>query len=171
MGPAGIFGTLSILRMSLLSLSSLLAPDRVRVGLDLDTKEEVVDALIALAATSDAVRDGDQLREDVWDRERRMSTGVGQGLALPHARTAAVSETVAAFATLARPIDYGALDGAPVRLALLLAGPEGDRGRHVRILSRVSLVMSDDGVRQRLAEAETADAVLQEIREAEDRVL
>ena len=157
--------------MSLHSLSTLLSPDRIRVGLDVATKAEAIDALVALAAASPSVLNRDQLRDDVWTRERRVSTGVGQGLALPHARTAAVSETVAAFATLARPVDYGALDGAPVRLVLLLAGPEAERGRHVRLLSRVSLVMSDAGVRQRLADAETAGAVLREVREAEERLL
>ncbi len=153
--------------MALLTLSSLLPPERVQVGLDAETREQVFDALVALACTSPAVDDAAQLRDAVDEREHRMSTGVGQGLALPHARTSAVTETIAAFATLARPIPYDALDGAPVRLVLLLAGPEGERGRHVRILSRVSLVMSDDGVRQRLAEARSQDEVLGEIREAE----
>ena len=157
--------------MSVPTLASLLAPERVRVGLVADSKVAVLDALAALAATSPAVHDGEALREAVWDRERRMSTGVGQGLAFPHARTSAATGTVAAFAALADPIDYGALDGAPVRLVLLLAGPEAERGRHVRILSRVSLVMSDEGVRQRLAAARTSDEVLREIREAEDRLL
>ena len=157
--------------MPSLTLSSLLVPERVRVGLPVETKEEVIDALVALAATSPGVADAAHLREAVGERERRMSTGVGQGLALPHARTSAVTETVAAFATLARPVPYGSLDGEPVRLVLLLAGPEGERGRHVRILSRVSLVMSDDGVRQRLVEAQVPDEVLSEIRKAEARVL
>lgn len=156
--------------MSRLSLSSLLAPERVRVGLPASSKEEVLDALVALAATSPAIRDADRLREDVWLRERRISTGVGQGLALPHARTATATETVAAFGTLAEPVDYGALDGAPVQLVLLLAGPEADHSRHIRLLSRVSLVMSSDEVRTRLCRAETPGQVLREIREAEERL-
>ncbi len=154
-----------------LTLSSLLVPDRIQVGLDVATKEEVLDALAALAATSPEVENAGALREAIWDRERRMSTGVGQGVALPHARTSAVTETVAAFATLVRPVPYGALDGAPVRLVLLLAGPEDERGRHVRVLSRVSLVMSDDGVRERLAAARSAGEVMDEVREAEGRLL
>lgn len=123
--------------------------------------------MAALAATSSAVTSARQLLADVEAREARMSTGVGQGLALPHARTNAVRETVAAFATLATPVDYDALDGDPVRLVLLMAGPEAERSGHVRLLSRVSRLMSAPNVREGLLAARTAEAVLDTFRDAE----
>ncbi len=134
-------------------LSSLLTPDRVHVGLDASTKADVLRRVVALAATSPAVTDAAQLLADVEAREAMLSTGVGGGLALPHARSAAVRETVAAFATLAAPVDFEALDGEPVRLVLLLAGPDSDPGAHVRLLSRVSRLMSAAAVRERLLAA------------------
>lgn len=150
-----------------LSLADLLASDRVGVCLEAADKADVLDRLLALVATAEAVVDPDRLGADVRAREAQMSTGVGQGLALPHARTSAVSETVAAFATIDPPVDFDSLDGEPVRLAFLLAGPEADRARHLRLLSRVSRLMSDPALRQRLYDASEPADVLNAIRDAE----
>jgi mannitol/fructose-specific phosphotransferase system IIA component (Ntr-type) len=149
-------------------LSSLLTPDRVRVGLDAATKGDVLRGVVALAATSPAVLDAARLLADVEAREATLSTGVGGGLALPHARSVAVRETVAALATLAAPVDFESLDGAPVRLVLLLAGPDGDPGAHVRLLSRVSRLMSRDAVRERLMAAADPTDFCAALAEAED---
>ena len=143
--------------MTAATLAALLPLDHVEVGLRAATKAEAIDALVARVARADGVVDGARLRADVAAREARMSTGVGDGLALPHARTPAVTQTVGALATLAEPVDWGALDGEPVALVLLLAGPESDRAAHVRLLAHVSRVLSDPGVRAELAAAATAD--------------
>ena len=148
-------------------LSSLLAPARVRIGLDAATKADVLRAVVALAATSPAVADAAALLADVEAREATLSTGVGEGLALPHARSAAVLASVAALATLAAPVEYDALDGAPVGLVLLLAGPLGDPGAHVRLLAHVSRLMSRAGVRARLLASTDADDFCAALAEAE----
>lgn len=148
-------------------LVSLLAPDRIRVGLAVPTKEALLDAMVGLAATHSGVTDSEKLLRDVLAREARMSTGVGEGLALPHARTAAASDSLLALATLVAPVDYAALDGNPVRLVVLLAGPEADRVAHLHILGRVSRVLSDSLVRSRIEEARSADDVIETLRVAE----
>ncbi|MFN3596783.1 MAG: PTS sugar transporter subunit IIA [Rubricoccaceae bacterium] len=149
------------------SLASVLAPARVRVGLHAADKDDLLRAMVALVDDAPAVRDAARLLEDVRARETLMSTGVGHGLALPHARTPAVVETVAAFATLAEPVAYDALDGEPVRLVLLLAGPEADRRDHVRLLGRVSRLLASADMLAALAAAPDADAVYALFREAE----
>lgn len=159
-----------MLRADALSVTALLAPERVRVGLAGATKAEVIGGVVGLLDGSPSITDLARVRADVLGREALMSTGVGQGLALPHARTTAVTDTVAAFAVTAGPVDYGAFDGAPVRLVLLLVGPEAERGQHVRLLSRISRLMSDDAFRARLVAAPSADAVLAAFREAEERM-
>lgn len=153
------------------SLSSLLAPDRVRVGLEAADKDGVVGEMAALVASAPGVRDAERLAADVRAREAQMSTGVGEGVALPHARTPAVDRTAAAFATLARPVDYAAFDGKPVRLVLLLAGPESERPAHVRLLGRVSRLLADADLRARLLAARTPHAVLGEIERAESLLI
>ena len=149
-------------------LSSLLAPARVCIGLTAATKADVLRAVVGLAATSPVVADAEALLADVEAREATLSTGVGDGLALPHARSGAVTDTIAALATLAAPVDYDALDGAPVELVLLLAGPEGNPGAHVRLLSRVSRLLSQPGVRARLLASADSDDFCDALAEAEE---
>ena len=140
-------------------LDPTLLAARVAVGLEAPDKADALRQMVALVAGAPEVADPDRLVADVAAREARMSTGVGGGLALPHARSPAVTGTVAAVATLAAPVDWDALDGAPVDLVVLLAGPEADRAAHVRLLAQVSRVLSAPGVRARLSAAPDADAV------------
>jgi mannitol/fructose-specific phosphotransferase system IIA component (Ntr-type) len=149
------------------SLLSHLAPDRILVDIDVDSKPALLDALVERAASAAAVVDPDRLRADVYAREARMSTGVGQGLALPHARTAAVTDTVLAVATLVVPVDYEALDGSPVQIAVLLAGPDGDPSAHIRLLSRISRLISRPAFRTDLLDATTPDDVMRVFADAE----
>jgi mannitol/fructose-specific phosphotransferase system IIA component (Ntr-type) len=159
-----------MLRTDALSITDLLAPERVRVGLDVGGKEEAIEAVVGLLDNARAVRDLERVREAVLAREAVMSTGVGKGLALPHARTNAVADTVAAFAVTAAPVAYGALDGQPVRLVFLLVGPEDERSQHVRLLSRISRLMNRDVFRTRLLQAPDAAAVLRAFREGEEQI-
>lgn len=152
----------------LLSINELLDPATVRVGLPGGDKDAVIDALVDLLGSHPAVMDPDEVRADVHAREQQMSTGVGKGLGLPHARSSAVRETVAAFATTADGVDYDAIDGEPVRLLLLLVGPEGERSRHIRLLSRISRLMNQEAFRASLLAAETPEAALDLFREAEE---
>lgn len=148
-------------------VSPLLPAERILVGLDVATKGEVIAALVRAVAGTEAVVDAARLERDVLAREATMSTGVGHGIALPHARSGAAAATVAALATLRRPVDFASFDGEPVEIAVLLAGPEGERGGHVRVLSRLSVLLADSALRRRLRAAETSAEVVAALREAE----
>lgn len=150
-----------------LSIAELLRPEAVRVGLPGEDKTAVVEGAIELLRGSDAVADLGQVRADVLAREEQMSTGVGKGLALPHARSTAVTDTVAAFAVTEEPIEFGAIDGQPVRLLFLLVGPEEERSRHIKLLSRISRLMNRDAFRAQLLEAGSPEEVLACFRRAE----
>ncbi len=157
-----------VIATNTLSISGLLAPERIRVGLDVETREDAIDAVVNLLGGWPEVNDLEQLREDVFARERVMSTGVGRGLALPHARTTAASNTLLAFAVTKKPVDFGALDGDPVRLILLLVGPEKERVMHVRLLGRISRMMNEADFRSRLLDAESEEEVIDVFRKAEE---
>ena len=159
-----------MVRIEASSVTSLLSPDRVHVGLAGAGKDDVLASTLGLIDGAEGVTDFARVREDVERRETLMSTGVGKGLALPHARSTGVSSTVAAFATTEGPVEWGAFDEQPVRLVLLLVGPEAERGTHVRLLSRVSRMMSDDAFRARLLAAGDAEAVLDAFAEAEEKL-
>lgn len=149
------------------SLTDLLALDRIGVGVHAADKTDLIEQALQRVQGHPAVLDAEALREAVWARERTLSTGVGLGLALPHARTAAVAETVCALLTTAHPVPYEAHDGKPVSLVFLLAGPEGERGAHVRLLGRISRLLSDAAFRQQLLDAPDATAALALIEAAE----
>jgi mannitol/fructose-specific phosphotransferase system IIA component (Ntr-type) len=153
-----------------LSIHQLLSPRAVRVGLPGTEKDEVIETVLGLLEGDPAVDDLDQVREDVFERERVMSTGVGKGLALPHARSSAVRDTVAAFAVTASPVEFGAIDSKAVRLVFLMVGPEWERSRHIKLLSRISRLMSRDEFRERLLSAPDPESVIELFREAEEEL-
>jgi PTS system fructose-specific IIA component len=148
-------------------INQLLAPDRVRIGLSGTSKAEVIDALVDVLDGHPSISNLAAVREAIFEREEKMSTGVGKGLGLPHAKTAAASETVAAFATTDEPVDFGAVDDVPVRLLLLLVGPEEHKSQHIKILGRISRLVSRDSMRERLVAAESPETVIELLREGE----
>ena len=149
-------------------INQLLHPDRIRIGLSGSSKEVVIDALVDLLAGHPEIDSIDTVRNAIFNREEMMSTGVGKGLGLPHAKTDAVHETIAAFATTSAPVEFGAIDDEPVRLLLLLVGPEEDKSQHIKILGRISRLISRDDLRGNLLAAESPDDILRLLKEGED---
>ena len=145
----------------------LLTVDTIRVGLPGRTKDEVINALLDIVATHPAVIDPEAMRQAVIEREQMMSTGVGKGLGLPHAKTEAVTGTVAAFAITADPVDFGAIDDQDVRLVFLLVGTVAAKSEHIKILSRISRLLNRDAFRERLLQARDAREVLALLEEGE----
>ncbi|MEZ4701398.1 MAG: PTS sugar transporter subunit IIA [Rhodothermales bacterium] len=141
-------------------IAQLLTPHTVSVHLPGETKGDVLDHLMALLQGDERVLDFESVRRAVLAREAIMSTGVGKGLALPHAKTSAVSGIVAAFATTASPVPYDAIDDEPVRLLFLLVGPEHAKSEHIKTMSRVSRLMNEAGFRARLLTAKSTAEII-----------
>ncbi len=140
--------------------SDLLGPDRISIDIQASTKHAVIDEMIDMLGGHPAVTSIDDVRRSVHDREALMSTGVGSGLALPHAKTVGVSETIAAFGIIKPGIEFESVDGLPVELAFLLVGPESARSEHIRVLSWISRLMNRAEVRESLLRADSPDAVM-----------
>lgn len=151
----------------LLDIHDLLTDETVQVGLPGSSKEDVLNNLIDCLAASPVVRDIEEVREAIMGREQIMSTGVGKGLALPHAKTRAVSESIAAFAVTDQAVDFGSIDDQPVRLVFLLVGTEAAKSEHIKILSRVSRLMNRDPFRKRLLEAKSPHEIMSIFEEGE----
>ncbi len=148
-------------------ISDILTEDLVVTGLTGDSKDEILDAMIGLVATSARVLDREKVRTAIFEREKIMSTGVGNGFAIPHGKTDAVSDIVAAFAVTAQPIDYDSLDEKPVRLVFLLVGKENLVGPHIKLLSRISRLMNKEEFRNRLLESASPREILDLFRQEE----
>jgi fructose-specific phosphotransferase system IIA component len=148
-------------------ISDILTEDLVVTRLAGDSKDDILDAMIGLVATSPRVLDREKVRTAIFEREKIMSTGVGNGFAIPHGKTDAVSDIVAAFAVTAIPIDYDSLDEKPVRLVFLLVGKENLVGPHIKLLSRISRLMNKEEFRNRLLESKSPREILDLFRQEE----
>ncbi len=150
-----------------MKISDILTADLVWPGLEGKSKEEVIDHIIERIATSPKVLDREKVRKAILDREKIMSTGVGNGFAIPHGKTDAVSDIIAAFAVTAEPIDYQSLDEKPVRLIFLLVGKDNLVGPHIKLLSRISRLMSKEEFRRRLLEPHSAAEIIELFKQEE----
>jgi len=146
----------------------MLTPDRVVVPLAARDKRGII---AELAARLVAQTGGDvaEVIRAVEERESVLSTGIGFGVAIPHARSSAVRELAIVSGVTAAPVPYDSIDGEPVRLFFLIVGPESSAGLHVKILSRIARLVRRDGVRRHLVEARTPDEFYHVLRDAEER--
>jgi fructose-specific phosphotransferase system IIA component len=150
-----------------MKICDILKKDQIIPELTGKTKEEVINELIDLLKDDERVLSIDKVRTAVLEREKIMSTGVGKGFAIPHGKTDAVRDIVAAFGKTSTPLDFVALDEQPVNLVFLLVGKDNYVGPHIKLLSRISRMMNKDEFRESLATAATAEDIYRLFQEEE----
>jgi fructose PTS system EIIBC or EIIC component len=131
-------------------------------------KEEVINELINLFSDDSRVTDIEKVRSSVIEREKIMSTGVGKGFAIPHGKTNAINEIIAAFGKTNSPIEYQSLDSKPVNLIFLLVGKDNLVSTHIKLLSRISRMMNKDDFRESLINANSSDEIYELFRKEEE---
>jgi PTS system nitrogen regulatory IIA component len=151
-----------------LLLTDLLTPDRIRVPLLAEDKPGVLRELVELLAERSGAPVA-PLHTAVLEREAVLSTGIGHGIAIPHAKSSAVDKLWLVCGSSPGGIGFQALDGEPVYLFFLLLGPESAAGQHVKALSRIARLVRGDQVREALKGAESAEAFHQILVGAEER--
>jgi len=149
-------------------LSELLSPSRIRVPLRAKDKDGVLRELVDLLVQQDGGAAPDDILGAILERERQFPTGIGYGVAVPHGKTPVLSGLGIVAGTAVEPVPYETIDGQPVRLFFLLAGPESLAGMHVKALSRISRLVRREGVRARLLEARTPQEFYRTLCEAEE---
>lgn len=142
------------------SISQLLDPNLVCLDLAGGTKEEILLGLTNLLKGDPRIDDFPQMQKAVLDRERMMSTGVGKGIALPHAKTSAVNDIALVFAITTQPIHFGAVDNIPVRMLFMILSTENEKTAHIKLLSRISRLMNNDDLRKELLSADNYEKVV-----------
>lgn len=150
-----------------MKIEGLLSENYIVLNLELALKSEVIEKMLSIVVSHPGVVDIGLLRADVLRREQDMSTGIGKTLALPHAKSAGVSQPVIAFATLKTPIDFESIDNEPVQIIFLLATPEEMLAEHLKLLGRITRLAGRDDVRQRLLLSPSPSAVMELFREEE----
>jgi PTS system fructose-specific IIA component len=126
-----------------MTLSDLLSPSSVRVPLEAVDRETAISLLVEALALPGAPDDLAQLKDAILAREQAGSTGIGNGVAIPHARSRWAAKPLLAVGRLAKPIDFSAADAKPVSLVFLLAVPETDPKSHLKVLAALSRLASD----------------------------
>ena len=137
-----------------MNIAELLRPENVLVDLDAPSKLQLLQALATRAARATGL-DEAALLGGLSHRESRGSTGIGQGIAIPHSAPAELAAPFALLVRLARPVEFDAIDDQPVDLVFLLLSP-ADRASHLKALSVVSRQLRSAGVTERLRRARTA---------------
>jgi len=133
-----------------LTIHQLLHSKNILLELEVEYKFDAINALVDTFV--DVIENEllEEIREAIISREKIMSTGIGQGLAIPHGKTDAITQNYAAFARLKEPIEFNSIDSKPVQLIFLMVSPYSDQRSHIRLLSRVSTLMNYDDFRSNL---------------------
>jgi mannitol/fructose-specific phosphotransferase system IIA component (Ntr-type) len=140
-------------------LGDLLVPGRIKVPLVGATRQEVVKEMVDLFVAAGDLGDSDQVLAAIVGRERTRSTGIGGGVAIPHAKTSQVSDVVMAVGLCAEAVDFDSIDGVGVRLVVMLISPEVLTPQHLQVLRSVTDVMSLASIRDELLGAKSADVL------------
>lgn len=145
-----------------MKLSAFTNSKLIDLSMPSGSKEELLASMAKLIARSPSVRNGEQFLTDVLAREALVTTGVGYGVAFPHAKSTAVKNVVFAFARTAQDADFDALDGEPVRLILMIGAPKETEpsGVYLNLMARLSFLMKDEGNRNALLAADSAKAAM-----------
>lgn len=150
-------------------LREILAKDRVSISLQASDKPTVLKHLAHLFAQSVPSLDEAKVEGVLRSRESLASTGVGDGVAIPHAHMHGIGQVHAALAVAKQGVPFDCIDGGPAHIFLAILAPDEQTGEHLKALARVSRLMRDPHVRQRLMTADSADAAFSIVLEEDDR--
>ncbi len=140
--------------MSTITLQNYISLNRIFFS-DKKTKEEVIDELIEVSSQDGKVKDIKSFKEALLKREEIMSTGIGYGVAIPHVKLAQIDEFFITICIHKNGVDWGSLDNKPAYLIFLIAGPDNQQEKYLRILAKLTLVIKNPERRKKLIECKT----------------
>jgi fructose-specific phosphotransferase system IIA component len=149
------------------ALWQILEPAAVELELRARRKDEALAEMAGLLVRAGRIREPAAVLEALRAREKQVSTGIGEGIAVPHCVSPELDSTVLAFGRKRKGLPFDATDRRPVRLLFLLAGPEGQQTAHLRLLSRLARLLRDPGFAEGLLAAESAEEVVELVRRTE----
>jgi len=147
-----------------MKLAKYLRPSRIILPLTAGDKWAAIDELLEKLALDGAVLDAEQARADLIAREKRMSTGMEHGLAIPHAKTKGVSELVVGVGIALDGIEFESLDGRPARIVFLVLSRADVSGPHVECIAEIAKACSDVAVREAVLRAKSAAEIIAALR-------
>jgi PTS system nitrogen regulatory IIA component len=156
-----------------MGVSEILTPEHVSVASQAEgvvrSKTEAIQRLAKLLAVGQTVVSAEEIERVLSDREKLQSTGVGGGVAIPHGAIDRLDRLIGAVLLCPKPIDFDAIDAAPVSILFAVIGPKRATGEHLKTLARVSRLLRDDSFRERLLHASSGRAAFKMIAAEEGR--
>jgi PTS system nitrogen regulatory IIA component len=143
-----------------MKIRSVLNPALVTTSLKSSTKDGIIGELLDILVAEKKISDKQKVLKDVMEREKKMSTGIQHGVAIPHAKTTAVKELVACIGLKPEGVDFDSLDGEPSRIFIMTLSPVDRVGPHVQFLAEISTIIKTQESRTRLLQAKSAQEVL-----------
>lgn len=141
-------------------ITELLTKDAMNLHLKSKQKQDTIEELISVLDEAGKLDNRAEFKEEILKREEQSTTGVGDGVAIPHAKTKAVKEPAIAFGRSVEGVEYGSLDGKPSHLFFMIAAPEGANDTHLKALAKLSTILMKQNARQQLLEAKSEDEVI-----------
>ncbi|CUB09639.1 PTS system fructose-specific EIIABC component [Bacillus cereus] len=151
-----------------MKITDLLKRDTVIMNLTASNKEAVIDELVEKLNGANRLNSKDEFKEAILKRESQSTTGIGEGIAIPHAKTKAVKQPAICFGRSVSGVNYESLDGQPAHLFFMIAASEGANNTHLETLSRLSTLLMDEGFRKKLLEAKDEEELLRLFDEKEN---
>jgi len=154
-----------------MTLSELLTAKAVSANLKARTKRDALVELVDLLEDAHGIRSQGEILDRVLRREAMMSTGIGNGVAIPHGKAKAVDRMLAACAISREGVDFESADGEPAHIFILLVSPETVGASHVKVLANISRVLKEESVRTTLRDAASPTELLAALKTAESQYL
>ncbi|PEC67421.1 PTS fructose transporter subunit IIABC [Bacillus toyonensis] len=151
-----------------MKITELLKRDTVIMNLTASNKEAVIDELVEKLSGANRLNSKTEFKEAILKRESQSTTGIGEGIAIPHAKTKAVKQPAICFGRSVSGINYESLDGQPAHLFFMIAASEGANNTHLETLSRLSTLLMDEGFRKQLLEAKDEEELIRLFDEKEN---
>lgn len=154
-----------------MKITDLLNKKSIAINPKVTSKEGAIDKLVDLMNLSGNLNNKEEYKKAVLAREELSTTGIGDGIAIPHAKTSAVKDAGLAAMVVNDGVDYDSLDGQPAKLFFMIAAPDGENNLHLEVLARLSTMLMDENFRSGLLNAKSADQFIKLIDDFENEKL
>lgn len=144
----------------MIKISKYLDPSQVAF-LDVENRDEAIKALIELGFEAGIILDKQVFYDSILEREKIVSTGIGMGVAIPHAKLPNYEDFFISIAILRKGVDWNALDGAPVRLIFMIGGPDDKQTEYLQILSNLTLAIKDEERRKKMLTLNSQEDIIE----------
>ena len=149
-------------------ISEIFKPENVKVGLESQDKEELFQEMVSLLVDIEKLDCRDQILEKLWEREKKMTTGISAKIAIPHTSISGLSKTAGVLGISKKGIDYDSLDGKPVFLVLMLIGDEKNPVEHLSVLKNIAMLLTNQDFYNKIMQCKNSFEVTKTISDFED---